>query len=265
VNRRSQPTRAIELQAWGLLLALVAGCGGSAFSADESAGAAGQGGAGSAGAAGGSAGAAAEGGAMSGEAGATLSEAGAISGEAGTAGNNAGRSCEQLSGQSFEQHCYVDITTESLTQPLALTACREFAAEAGRKGSLLVLDSSQEQSFVLVQFMNGLAEVSDAWLALTCSDVLFPDFSSCYCKECADAELIEKQAAWHWVDASTARFGWINGNPNGDGRCAALGYNPSIFTWGWVDRVCGNKIFQSGQAPVHSYRTICELEGSPAD
>ena len=72
--------------------------------------------------------------------------------------------------------------------------------------------------------------------------------------------LDEKRAVWRWVDQSEADFGWIGRNPDGAGRCAAFAYNPTNFSWGWVDRDCTSSSHQLTGYPAHGYRVICELE-----
>jgi hypothetical protein len=249
-------------------------CGGAAFSGDDD-GSEPQtggtsGGTGSGGTSGGTGSGGASGGQSSGgEAGATggaggdtsIPEGGAgPSGEAGAGGAWNGTDCEALDGQEFEGHCYVDATVESVIQSEAVATCSELASQLERPGHLLVLDSSAEQEFILKQFLVEYTDESDAWLALTCHELDQPDINACYCTECSEAELLEKQQTWKWLDGSTATFGWINGNPNQDYRCAALGYNPTTTIWGWVDRDCNKtETAPTGQAP-HGYRTICELE-----
>jgi hypothetical protein len=182
------------------------------------------------------------------------------SGDAGAGGASNGTECEELGGHDFEGHCYVDVTVNSPIQPEAVAACSELADQRKRPGHLLVLDSSAEQGFILEQFLVAYTDQSDAWLALTCHELDQPDVNACYCAGCTDAELLEKQQTWKWIDGSTATFGWINGNPNQNYRCAALGYNPDTTIWGWVDRDCNkNATSPTGGAP-HGYRTICELE-----
>lgn len=180
---------------------------------------------------------------------------------AGAGGGKNAPTCQALAGVEYAQHCYVDATAESLTLPQAKEACAKLAREAERPGHLLVLDTPEEQSFILKQFLDGFTDKSDAWLALTCSDIEHPDFTACYCTTCGADALLAKRKTWKWFDASSATFGWVNANPNGGGRCSALGYNPTTLTWGWVDRSCDKNTFQlSGQYPAHSYRTLCELE-----
>jgi hypothetical protein len=182
------------------------------------------------------------------------------SGEAGAGGASIGTECEELDGHEFEGHCYVDATVGSVTQPEAVATCSELADQVQRDGHLLVLDSSAEQQFILEQFLVAYTDESDAWLALTCHELDQPDVNACYCTGCSEPELLEKQQAWKWIDGSASTFGWINGNPNQDYRCAALGYNPTTTIWGWVDRDCHKTVTApTGQAP-HGYRTICELE-----
>ncbi len=43
--------------------------------------------------------------------------------------------------------------------------------------------------------MVAFTDKSDAWLALTCHELDQPDINACYCVECSDAELLEKQQA----------------------------------------------------------------------
>jgi hypothetical protein len=186
---------------------------------------------------------------------------------AGQAGGSGGSvnapTCQQLNGFVYEQHCYVDATVESFTQPQAEEACANVAREAERPGHLLVLDTVAEQSFILKQFLAAFTDKSDAWLALTCSETEQPDFAACHCgNSCGADALLVVRKVWKWVDESSATFGWVLTNPNGGGRCSALGYNPATLAWGWVDRNCAKNSFQqsSGMYPAHSYRTLCELE-----
>lgn len=81
----------------------------------------------------------------------------------------------------------------------------------------------------------------------------------CYCLDCEDGTLLEKRATWSWADGSSATFGWSGSNPNGAVRCSALAYNPTIATWGWVDRSCLSTVHQLDDFAPHSYRVICEL------
>jgi len=103
-------------------------------------------------------------------------------------------------------------------------------------------------------------DVSDAWLGLTCNQLERPDINDCYCSGCTKAMLAEKQGAWAWLGGASSTFGWINGNPNGGFRCAALAYNPDTTIWGWVDRPCDKTSFSHSAGYMHGYRTICELE-----
>ncbi len=190
-------------------------------------------------------------------AGGVLGGAGA---EAGT-GGAAEPTCSLLGGvERPDGHCYVDISVGTATQPEALLACAELAV--GRSAHLLVLDTQEEQDFILKTFMLQFQNVSDAWLGLTCSARTHPEISDCHCEGCSSEDLQQKQAAWSWLDGTTASFGWVNGNPNATVRCAALGYNPSpdVEAWGWVDRACNlDQVTPIANNP-HTYRTICELE-----
>jgi len=160
----------------------------------------------------------------------------------------------------FEGHCYVDATADSSSQSAAVVACAQLAAEHEVAGHLLVLDSPQEQSFVLEQLMVPFTDMSDAWLGLTCSEHDRPDISACYCAGCTKAMLAEKQQAWAWLTGVSSTFGWVNANPNETYRCAALAYNPDTTIWGWVDRPCDKSSFQPSNGHLHDYRTLCELE-----
>lgn len=176
------------------------------------------------------------------------------SGGAGGGGNPL--DCSQLHGKTFGEHCYVDVTTESIHQADADAACVALARTADRAAHLLVLDSREEQAFIVQTFLN---EVRDAWLGLTCSSTKHPELTDCYCVDCADTLLLSKRAVWSWLDGSTATFGWSGNNPDGGGRCSALAYNPTISVWGWVDRSCLSTSHQLEGYPLHSYRVICEL------
>jgi len=157
---------------------------------------------------------------------------------------------------TYGEHCYVAVGAESLNQVDASAACAALASRAGRPAHLLVLGTEAEQSFVIQSF---LSEVTDAWLALTCGSTAHPALTDCYCQECEDGLLLEKRAAWSWPDGSSADFGWSGNNPDGAFRCTALAYNPSIETWGWVDRSCLSTSHQLEGFAKHSYRAICEL------
>jgi hypothetical protein len=165
-------------------------------------------------------------------------------------------------GKAFADHCYVDITQQSVTQPEAAAACAAYAAPVGRKAYLLNIDSQQEQDFILQQFLATFVDRGDAWLALTCSESVHADGADCACMNCDAAVLLQKRANWSWSTGSTARFGWTLPNPNGAGRCAALGYNPSTAQWSWVDRQCLDTSFRlsSWDGGLHSYRVLCEVE-----
>jgi hypothetical protein len=269
----------------GLLCALVtASCGGELFSRAETSGGAPGGGLGALGgraggglAAGrdaggsGAAGAAARGGtagAAGDTAGAAGDTAGAAQGDAGAsahgdagAGNASGAvGCTALSGYEFGGHCYVDATVDSVTEQQAVAACTRLTVNGKGAGHLLVLDSAEEQSFVLRQFLVSFTDVSDAWLGLTCSELDQPDINACYCSGCTEAAVAEKQRSWSWLGGASSTFGWVNGNPNAGYRCAALAYNPETTIWGWVDRPC-DKVSVAGIAGhSHDYRTLCELE-----
>ncbi len=256
-----------------LLVSLIAAsCGGAAFSGEDEGsgpsdggtdGKSGSGGTSGSQTSGGDAGAAGgEGEAAGGNGGWTsLPEGGAApTGEAGAGGASTGTDCDTLEGYQFGGHCYVDATAGSLTQPEAVATCTELAEKLQRPGHLLVLDSSAEQEFVLERFLVAYTDESDAWLALTCHELDHPDINACYCAGCSQAELLEKQQAWTWIDGSTASFGWVNSNPNQTYRCAALGYNPTTTIWGWVDRDCNKNATAPTGAAAHGYRTICEFE-----
>jgi hypothetical protein len=186
--------------------------------------------------------------------------AGAAGDDDGAAGTPALPDCAALGGRELGQHCYVDITTESLAYADAVTSCSGLAVGSGRPGQLLVLDSQAEQDFVRQEFLVELTDKSDAWLGLTCSPLDYPEFSSCYCKDCDALQRTEKRALWSWLDGTSAAFGWVGQNPDGAGRCSALAFNSSNSTWGWVDRDCTKTTHQLTGYPVHDYRTICELE-----
>ena len=147
-----------------------------------------------------------------------------------------------------------------MTQPEAAAACSALASQARRPGHLLVLDSAAEQTFILERFLSAFTDQSDAWLALTCHELDQPDINACYCVGCSAAELLARQQAWKWLDGSAATFGWINKNPNDAFRCAALGYNPDLTIWGWVDRRCDQDVYMTTEKVPHQYRTICEFE-----
>lgn len=180
---------------------------------------------------------------------------------AGAAGQLAAADCLALDAKPFADHCYVEGTSDSLTQPLAERACATFAKEAGRTGYLLVLNTAEEQAFVVREFLEAVADSSDAWLGLTCRETAHPDYEDCYCTECSAESLLQKQQNWEWLASSSSTFGWVNQNPNGNGRCAALGLNSVVKAWGWVDRGCDTSSFQLGTTlPVHHYLSICEIE-----
>jgi hypothetical protein len=240
---------------------LAASCGGSRFGTDFTSGGSapaemGEAGAGVGASVTGGAGAADNAGGVAGSA----PEPPGVAGEAGAGGLSPTGSCADWGGQELAGHCYVDATVESETQPQALVTCSKLALSAGRTGHLLVLDSAAEQTFILQHLLLNFTDVSDAWLALTCNVLDWPDVNDCYCKDCSATLLHEKQQAWRWINDSPASFGWINGNPNAASRCAALGYNPDTTNWGWVDRPCDKASLVPAGKAEHTYRTICELE-----
>jgi len=192
---------------------------------------------------------------------------GAAQGEAGNAGNgDAGADsgtgwCAAHDGVEFNGHCYIDATVNSTSQQQAVATCAQLTADRKVSGHLLVLDSVEEQNFILRQFMLPFTDSSDAWLGLTCHELAEPDINACYCSQgCSQAVLTEKQKAWDWLGGASSSFGWINGNPNGGYRCAALAYNPDSTVWGWVDRPCDKVSFTGVAGHPHGYRTLCELE-----
>lgn len=262
---RRNASYAVTAVTWllgGGLVAAVA-CGGAAFSgqgseaggSDAEAGAAAGSPTGSQG--GNAAGAASSGTVEGGEP--SLAEAGAPN-AAGAAGATAGTvgplDCSALNGATFAQHCYADVTVESVTQVDAVAACAALASETGSQAQLLALESLAEQSFIVENF---LSELTDAWLGLTCSSTKHADLSECHCVDCADELLLQKRAAWSWLDGSSSTFGWSGNNPDGGGRCSALAFNPTIEKWGWVDRSCLSTSHQLTGFSPHSYRVICEL------
>jgi hypothetical protein len=242
-----------------------AACGGSAFGGAGAAGAAGQvanGGAESESLAG-RAGDAEEGGdgprggaAATGGAGGIAAGGGANASDGGT---SAGASCADLGGSVFRSHCYLDATVDSESQPEAVDRCRSFGNDAYPHAHLLVLDSAEEQAFLLKAFLVPFTDTSDAWLGLTCDVLAHPDIMDCYCVGCSD-ELNSAQQSWSWIDGTDSSFGWVNGNPNAPVRCAALGFNAETTIWGWVDRPCDKITSQITGHALHTYRTLCELE-----
>lgn len=181
-----------------------------------------------------------------------------IAGAAG-AGPDGALDCATLGGTEFSAHCYVDVTTESVPYAAAVASCAKLSRQAGRPGQLLVLDSPEEQTFVLSKLLNAFNDVGDAWLGLACDATQYPEFTSCFCTNCDASQRAEKRAAWVWLDGSDADFGWVGQNPDGEGRCSALAHNPSNNTWGWVDRNCLKTSHELTGYPAHDYRTICEL------
>jgi hypothetical protein len=181
--------------------------------------------------------------------------------DAGAGNSPDGLDCAVFHGEEFGGHCYVDATVESNSAQQAVAACLQLASEHQVLGHLLVLDSAEEQGFVLNRLLLPFTDVSDAWLGLTCNQLDRPDINDCYCSGCSKALLAEKQATWAWLGGASSTFGWINGNPNGGYRCAALAYNPELTIWGWVDRPCDKISFSPSAGHTHGYRTVCELEG----
>ncbi|HYQ04884.1 MAG TPA: hypothetical protein VER96_39685 [Polyangiaceae bacterium] len=250
---------------------LVASCGG-AFSGTEAAGGAshqGGGGAGDSSQAGARAGGAEDTGGTSNGGTSASSDGGdgALgSGDAGTSasGGEAGAATGPCGlfhdGLEFDGHCYVDVTVNSASQATAVAACERMAPGGKIASHLLVLDSSEEQNFVLRSFMVPFTDMSDAWIGLTCSELSQPDINACYCAGCTKAMLAEKQQAWASLTGASSTFGWVNGNPNEPYRCAALAYNPDTTIWGWVDRPCDKSSFQPSSGHQHWYRTLCEFE-----
>jgi hypothetical protein len=180
-------------------------------------------------------------------------------GEAG-AGADGKTGCELLGGLAREQHCYVDVTTESMSHAEALAACESLVQQSGRAAHLLVLDTEEEQGFILTHFLQSFTDVSDAWLGLSCAVERHPDVNDCYCAKCPEEELARKQGAWSWLDGTSAHFGWVNANPNAPGRCAALAYNSELMFWGWVERQCDAKTVTPIPEHPHTYRALCEIE-----
>jgi hypothetical protein len=275
IHRLLAPSPGTRQAAWLLLgaTALAAACGGGSFSGTEPSAAQGGDGSSSGGESSRGGNAGSEAGTDSSSAGAPLQAAGghdagasgehtSASGEhTGVAGAPTLLDCAALGGHEHDQHCYVDITTtESLPYASAVIACSSLVAQTGRSSQLLVLDSQAEQDFVLQQLLLQFTDKSDAWLGLTCSAMNHPEFSTCYCTDCDDGQRAEKRALWSWVDGTTADFGWVGQNPNGEGRCSALAFNSANSNWGWVDRNCNKTTHQLTGYPVHDYRTICELE-----
>jgi hypothetical protein len=258
VGGLQQPCLKVALLFLASMLATFQACGGSKFT---SGGAATAGNAGLMARGGGDA-AAGEGpdAAASGAGGADMTSGAGAAGEAseGTAGEGGatGFDCSALDGAEFAQHCYLDVTVASVSQVDAVAVCEALAQRVGRSGELLMLDSREEQAFVIAQF---LTETTDAWLGLTCSSKLHADLMDCYCTNCDDGLLVQKRAAWTWLDGSSSSFGWSGKNPNDAGRCSALAFNNSTAAWGWVDRGCLSTTHQLEGFPMHSYRVLCEL------
>ena len=234
-------------------------CGGAAFSGDGSVAGGGNAQAGaaagsSAGSQGGNAAGAPSGGTVEGGE-PSLAEAGAPS-SAGASGMSGTLDCSALNGKTFAEHCYADVTVESVTQVDAVTGCAALAGKSSSQAQLLVLDSPAEQSFIVENF---LSELTDAWLGLTCSSTQHADLNECFCVDCEDALLLQKRAVWSWLDGSSSTFGWSGNNPDGNGRCSALAFNPTTEKWGWVDRTCLSTSHALPGFMPHSYRVICEL------
>jgi hypothetical protein len=177
-------------------------------------------------------------------------------GAAGAGGEAGALDCSALNGSTFAEHCYADVTVESVTQVDAVAACAKLAGNPSGNAQLLVLDSPAEQAFIIEHF---LTELTDAWLGLTCSSTLHSELTDCYCVDCEDTQLLQKRAVWSWLDGSTSTFGWSGTNPDGGGRCSALAFNPSTEKWGWVDRSCLSTSHQLTGFTPHSYRVLCEL------
>jgi len=255
---------------------LAASCGGDAFNDADTAGGGAVSAAGNGHVSVGATAGDAVGGSPQGEAGATVGNAAGALSDGGGSSENAGApstgaagaghvfddaECQRLLGSPFADHCYVDTTTVSVNQQEAVDACASFASEVGVPGHLLVLETAEEQTFILKQFMAAFTDKSDAWLGLTCSELDWPDINDCFCaSSCSKAVLTEKQKAWSWLGNVQTNFGWVNGNPNAAFRCAALGYNPETTIWGWVDRSCATNAASPISGHPHEYRAICELE-----
>jgi len=182
----------------------------------------------------------------------------AMAGAAGALGDDA---CDGVNGGVvFEDHCFVDVTNQAWTHPEAVVACGSYANGLGRTGYLLVIDSPQEQTFVLETFMTAFTDVADAWLSLTCPVAQHPDLTDCYCTSCTTAQRNDKRQNWVWRGNATASFGWDEGNPNGDGRCGALAFLPVAEIWAWGDHDCDSPTFETQNGGEHTHRAICELE-----
>ena len=235
---------------------------GAAGAGDAGASAMGDAGASAAGDAGASAAGDAGASAMGGAGGSAVGGAGgSAAGNAGAGNSPAGLACTALNGKGFGGHCYIDVTVESVTAPQAVLACAKLRVQHYATGHLLVLDSAEEQSFVLKQFLVPFTDISDAWLGLTCDERTHPTIGDCFCADCSEALLAEKQTAWTALGGTSPTFGWINGNPNNAYRCAALGYNADLTIWGWVDRPCDRTSYApTAGSKMHGYRSLCELE-----
>src|SRR5262245_10418018 len=83
---------------------------------------------------------------------------GAASGGAGGTARAGGR-CE---GSTHAGHCYVDLTSGTSTWTAALAACANYALDTGTKAHLVVVDSLDEDDFVVFTFLQATQDTQDA-------------------------------------------------------------------------------------------------------
>jgi hypothetical protein len=185
---------------------------------------------------------------------------GAGTGGAADAGSSDGGSpvpvgfdCIERGGQQFGQHCYIEKRDVSWNADIATSECHELGLAYDRNAYLLVIDSAEEQDWILSAWVAPTELTSDIWLGLRCQESEHPDAADCGCFGCDEAA----RANWSWSSDVGYAEGWKVNDPDGDGRCAALFTDPLTGT-GWVDRDCAATSVQ--QDVTRTYRVICEIE-----
>jgi hypothetical protein len=185
---------------------------------------------------------------------------GSTSSSAGTGGHD-GPPCEGVAGGvEHDGHCYVSGSNASPSWDASRSECEAFGAAAGKQGDLVVLDSVAELTFLVRSFLQATATEHDTWIGYQCDAALHPDAADCGCSPCADqAELDAKRANWSWINGLASGFkGWIAGDPNASGRCAAVTLD-DLVAYGMVDRPCDSQVWDV-DGVLRTYRTVCEVE-----
>ena len=164
-----------------------------------------------------------------------------------------GFDCTERGGQQFGEHCYIEKRDVSWNADVASSECYQLGLAYDAQAYLLVIDSAEEQAWVLSAWVAPTELTSDLWLGLRCSESEHPDAVECGCWSCDDST----RANWSWLSGGSYADGWKVNDPDGDGRCAALFTDPLTGT-GWVDRDCAATSVQQGV--TRTYRVICEIE-----